>query len=103
MIQTITPQDFHVHRNEFLLIDVRERAEYAVERIEGSQLIPLGELSVSRLPRKDLPLVCHCRFGRRSAAACEKLLKEDPFLMVYSLKGGLEAWKALGEPTQTSS
>lgn len=103
MIETIKPQDFQARRKEFLLIDVREPTEHVVERIEGSQLIPLGQLCVSRLPRRDLPIVCHCRFGRRSAEACGKLLKEDPSLVVYSLEGGLEAWKVAGKPTQTSS
>jgi rhodanese-related sulfurtransferase len=63
-------------------------------RIEGSQLIPLGELE-DRLAEirdwKQRPVVVHCHHGGRSAKAC-KLLGDAGFGRVTNLAGGIEAW-----------
>lgn len=50
------------------LLDVREPWEFATTRIEGSRLIPLGEMParVSELdPRRETVVICH--HGTRSA------------------------------------
>lgn len=65
---------------EVLLIDVREPAEHRSERIDGACLIPLGEISVDKLPSIKKPIVIHCRSGKRSADACLKLLATNPSL-----------------------
>lgn len=86
---------------EVVLIDVREVGEYETECIEGSYLIPLGEIAHSKLPSTKKPLVIQCRSGRRSAQACQKLLDENPNLELYNLEGGIEAWKAVGFAIKT--
>jgi len=75
-----------------LLIDVREPSEHAVHRIEGSELIPLGDLRhhLPALPT-DLPLVVHCKTGGRSSRAVA-LLREQGF-DARNLSGGLSAWQ----------
>jgi sulfur-carrier protein adenylyltransferase/sulfurtransferase len=75
-----------------LLIDVRESSEHAVHRIEGSELIPLGDLRhhLPALPT-DRPLVVHCKSGGRSARAVA-LLREHGF-DARNLSGGLSAWQ----------
>ena len=73
------------------LIDVRELHEYEVEHIKGSILIPLSELSISKLPLGTV--VIYCRSGVRSLIACTKLLNKDNTLDIYSLEGGIIAWK----------
>lgn len=85
-----------IDTDEVLLIDVREPAEYKEECIEGACLIPLGEISLEKLTTESRPIVIHCRSGRRSAEACEKLLEQNPNLDVYNLEGGIVAWKELG-------
>ncbi|MCD6055422.1 MAG: ygaP 2 [Gammaproteobacteria bacterium] len=86
----------HLDKDEVLLVDVREPAEYKTECIEEACLIPLGEISLEKLPSKRMPIVVHCRSGKRSVEACAKLLGEDPALEIYSLEGGILAWQQAG-------
>ncbi len=74
------------------LIDVREPYEAEIVSL-GGKLIPLGELNnrASEIS-KDIPVVIHCRSGKRSAKAVEILAKEHGFDNLYSLNGGLLAW-----------
>lgn len=82
---------------EAVVVDVREPAEHAAEKIHGATLLPLGAVNKSALPETSgKKLVIHCRSGKRSASACEKLLAEDPTLEVYNLEGGISAWGAAG-------
>lgn len=82
---------------EAMLVDVREPAEHAAEKIGGSALLPLRSVSKSALPPcEGKKLVLHCRKGGRSASACAKLLEEDPAMDLYNLDGGIEAWQAAG-------
>ena len=84
----------------FLLLDVRERDEYDRARIEGTTLIPLGELEdrVDELADwKDKPIVVHCKSGGRSADAC-RLLRDRGFSDVSNLSGGIEAWSLTVDP-----
>jgi rhodanese-related sulfurtransferase len=78
------------HRPE--LLDVREPWEYELARIEGSRLIPMGELSekVSELdPAAETVVICH--HGTRSAyVTCA--LQEAGFGKVLNLEGGLDAY-----------
>lgn len=74
------------------LLDVRETHEARFCKIEGSYLIPLGQLPLrlDELPR-DCPLVVHCHHGGRSAQAVQ-YLKEQGFSDVRNLAGGIDAW-----------
>jgi adenylyltransferase/sulfurtransferase len=76
----------------FAIVDVREEFEYEIARIEGSKLIPLGELP-ERLDelQKDEEIILLCKSGMRSAKAAE-LLRGAGFTRSYSHKGGLDAW-----------
>jgi len=80
--------------DEFLLLDVREPEEFMRSRIEGSTLIPLGELE-DRLAEirewKDRPVVVHCHYGGRGVKAC-RMLSAAGFIRVANLAGGIEAW-----------
>ncbi len=80
-------------KNEVVLIDVREPEEYALENISAAKLIPLNTISTSKLPDiQGKKIVIHCRSGKRSLAACEKLLSEDNTLELYNLDGGILSW-----------
>ena len=61
---------------EFLLVDVREPAEYEIIKIPGSVLIPKGEIlngsALAQLPQ-DRQIVLHCKSGVRSAEALAAL------------------------------
>jgi rhodanese-related sulfurtransferase len=75
-----------------LLIDVREPAEYHIAHIQGSKLIPLGQLpdEIADLP-KDQQILVHCKAGGRSTKAV-KLLLENGFTHVKNVTGGMDAW-----------
>jgi len=76
----------------FLLVDVREPAEYEIVRIPGSVLIPKGELAgrLSELPQ-DRPVVLYCKTGVRSAEALA-MLKSAGFATATHVQGGVTAW-----------
>ena len=97
-MKTITALELkkRLKKDEVLLIDVREPAEHRSECIDGACLIPLGEISIEKLPSTQRPIVIHCRSGKRSADACAKLLAINPSLEVASLEGGIVAWTQSG-------
>jgi len=75
-----------------LLLDVREPWEFQASRIEGSKLIPMGELSerVSELdPEAETVVICH--HGARSAYVTQAL-DQAGFQNVLNLEGGLDAY-----------
>ncbi len=83
-----------------LILDVREPNEYQINRIEGSLLIPLGELPrrYQELP-KDREIVAQCKMGSRSAKAMD-FLKSVGFANVKNLKGGILEWIDTVDPSQ---
>ena len=85
------------------VLDVREPSEYQICRIEGSTLIPLGDLPkrLAELPSgSDAPdIVVHCKMGGRSAKAVKQLV-EAGFTRVQNLKGGILAWIDGVDPSQ---
>ncbi len=88
---------------EALLVDVREAAEHAAERIPGTQLQPLSTFDSSAfLEARKEKVVLHCRTGRRSAEAGQKLLNAG-FPEVYHLRGGILAWKEAGGPVESTA
>ena len=97
-MKTITASELKnkLDKDEVLLIDVREPAEHRSECIDGACLIPLGEITIEKLPSTKRPIVIHCRSGKRSSDACLKLLATDPSLEVFSLEGGIIAWGQAG-------
>ncbi|MCW2506517.1 MAG: adenylyltransferase/sulfurtransferase MoeZ [Actinomycetia bacterium] len=79
---------------DFLLVDVREPAEYEIVKIPGSVLIPKGEIlsgeALSKLPQ-DKPVVLYCKTGIRSAEALAAL-KNAGFSDAVHVQGGVIGW-----------
>jgi rhodanese-related sulfurtransferase len=74
------------------LLDVREPWEFELARIEGSTLIPMGELAerASELdPAQETVVICH--HGNRSAYVA-RALQQAGFRKVLNLEGGLDAY-----------
>ncbi|HUL03893.1 MAG TPA: molybdopterin-synthase adenylyltransferase MoeB [Gemmatimonadales bacterium] len=81
-----------------VLLDVREPHEHDIVALEGSQLIPSGELP-ARLGELDdhADIVAYCHHGPRSLRALE-LLRAAGFTKVRSLRGGIDAWAINVDP-----
>jgi adenylyltransferase/sulfurtransferase len=77
---------------ELVVIDLREPHEWEIATIEGSRLIPLGQLP-DRLNELDghAEIVTVCHHGARSMKALE-ILRGAGFGKVRSLAGGIDAW-----------
>lgn len=87
-------QEMQAAGESFTLVDVREPHEFELYRIDGSVLIPLGEVGrrLNELDRNGR-IVVHCQAGVRSAKACT-ILRDAGFKDVMNLRGGMEAWLA---------
>ncbi|HVY54765.1 MAG TPA: ThiF family adenylyltransferase, partial [Thermodesulfobacteriota bacterium] len=81
------------------IIDVREPNEFAIGRIPGSVLIPLGSV-VSRMAEIDASryTVVHCKGGVRSAKAIASLKSAGFPGTLVNLKGGILAWSTDVDP-----
>jgi rhodanese-related sulfurtransferase len=83
-----------------VLLDVRERGEFALGQVAGATPLPRGLLEL-RLPRvvpdAGWPLVLYCDDGRRSALAAAAM-EAMGYADVRVLAGGLGAWRASGRP-----
>jgi adenylyltransferase/sulfurtransferase len=92
-------KDMFDRGEDFVLVDVREPAEYEIVRIPGSRLIPKGELPgrLSELPL-DRPVVLHCKTGVRSAEALATL-KAAGFANARHVQGGVLAWAHQVDPS----
>lgn len=88
-------------RHEILLIDVREPAEFAAERIHGALNFPLSTFDPAALPPcGDRRIVMQCGSGKRSLMAAEKCRAAGLNVDAH-LAGGIGAWRAAGLPTIT--
>jgi adenylyltransferase/sulfurtransferase len=85
---------------DLFVLDVREPHEYQINRIEGSTLIPLGDLP-DRFAELDpnREIVAQCKSGMRSARAAA-FLRDQGFKNVRNLKGGILAWIDQVDPSQ---
>ncbi len=81
------------------IIDVREPHEWAICRIPGARLVPLGSLA-ERMHELDSArtYVLQCRTGARSAKAVG-VLRQAGFRRLLNLRGGVLAWAREVDPT----
>ncbi len=89
-----------INREEAVVIDIRERAQYAKGHIVGAISVPNSELSehIKDLEKyRDRPIILSCQIGDTSVKAGIALAKAG-FIKLYRLKGGLLAWQNLNFP-----
>ncbi len=88
--------------DDFILLDVRNPNEFEIAKIDGSVLIPLGDLESGAGVNKVKELVnghrviAHCKLGGRSAKALA-ILKEAG-VEGTNVKGGINAWSQEIDP-----
>jgi adenylyltransferase/sulfurtransferase len=100
---TITPAELRELLDSgrpLALIDVREPAEWEINRIEGARLVPQSTINsgegLATLPQ-DRMSVLYCKTGVRSAAALATL-KKAGFADAVHLQGGIVAWAKQMQP-----
>ena len=104
-IQTVSPQMLQewLANDEAVLVDVRADAEFKHEHIQGAIHLPLNQCNADTLPKyADKKLVFQCKLGKRSESACQQCKDAVGEENIWSLIGGIEAWKAAGLPIQSS-
>jgi len=86
-----------VDNGEAVLIDVREPAEQARERIPGVPLVPISAFDIERVRTlaAGKTVILHCASGIRSARAAEALHGAG-VTDVAHLTGGIQTWRAAG-------
>ncbi len=96
--QDILKQEKDNARVDF--INVCTPAEYKEKHIEGVRSVPLDEIEKHKAEfvGKDIIYV-HCRSGRRSQAAIEKLRSLCLSAELINVEGGLMAWENAGFAT----
>ena len=75
-----------------LLLDVREPWEFRTCQIEGSQLIPMGQIPAAMNaldPERETVVICHHGIRSRQVAM---YLDYQGFSAVINLAGGVDAW-----------
>ncbi len=89
-----------LNQNAIVLVDVRERNEYAAGHIKGAHLVPLSAFNMQSLPSTDgRPMVLYCRSGGRSAKAVS-LCQRAGLTIDSHLRGGILAWATAGLPIE---
>jgi len=82
-----------------ILLDVRTPVEHICACIEGGVHIPLIELERRWQEISDCDtLYVYCKSGGRSAMACQ-ILREKGIARVVNVKGGIDAYRDLVDPT----
>jgi len=95
-MKKFTPHDLKSYLEQTpeppFLLDVREPWEYETCHIDGSTLIPMGQIqsAVESLDRnKETVVICHHGIRSRAVAL---FLEREGFNNVINLEGGVDRW-----------
>ena len=101
-MQNFSPSQLHEYlanaENAPLLLDVREPWEYERCYIEGSVLVPMGDLNAKLAeldPQRETVVICH--HGIRSRHVGMQL-EHIGFTNIINLSGGVNAWAREVDP-----
>ena len=85
---------------KFVLIDVREKSEYAKDHLPGAVHLGKGVIErdiEQRVPDPKTPIVLYCGGGFRSALSADNLQRMG-YTNVLSMDGGVRGWREKGLP-----
>ena len=102
-VHDLTPEEVSkgMAEGRYLLVDVREPNEVAVDAYPDAVVVPLSSFDPRDIPDPHgKQVVFACRSGKRSVTAS---LAAQAGGLAYDkhLAGGMLAWKAAGLPTKT--
>ena len=103
-VHDLTPEEVSkgMAEGRYLLVDVREPHEVAVEAYPGAVVVPLSSFDPQAIPDpQGKQVVFACRSGKRSVTAS---LAAQAAGLPYDkhLAGGMLAWKGAGLPTNSA-
>jgi rhodanese-related sulfurtransferase len=101
-VHDLTPEEVSkgMAEGRYLLVDVREPNEVAVEAYPGAVVVPLSTFDPQDIPDPDgKQVVFACRSGKRSITA-SLAAQAAGLAHDHHLAGGMLAWKAAGLPTK---
>jgi rhodanese-related sulfurtransferase len=102
-VHDLTPEEVAkgMAEGRYLLVDVREPNEVAVDAYPGAVVVPLSTFDPTDIPDpQGKQVVFACRSGKRSVTA-SLAAQADGLAYDKHLAGGMLAWKAAGLPTET--
>jgi rhodanese-related sulfurtransferase len=91
-----------INREDALIVDVREPAEFSAGHVLGAKNVPLARMETAGaevMKRKDRPVIVYCDGGDRAAKAVAALKKQG-FARLANLSGGIKAWQDAGLPLE---
>ena len=107
VIQVVDPATIRAwwEAGDVVLVDVREREEYAAENIDGAINLPLSSFNPAQVPKPGIGqhLVIHCRSGVRCGTASSYLAASGWEGEIVRMRGGILGWKAADCPTRRGS
>lgn len=89
-----------INREDAVVIDTRNSAEFSGGHITDAVLIPLPDIkdSVDKLKKYEgKPILFYCKSGTRSNEAC-KILSKEGLTNLYALSGGIQSWEDANMP-----
>jgi rhodanese-related sulfurtransferase len=102
-VHDLTPEEVSkgMADGRYLLVDVREPNEVAVDAYPGAIVVPLSSFDPQAIPDPNgKQVVFACRSGKRSVTA-SLAAQQDGLVYDKHLAGGMLAWKAAGLPTRS--
>ena len=102
-VEDLTPEQVSqgIAEGRYLLVDVREPNEVAVEAYPDGVVVPLSTFDPEDIPAPaGKQVVFACRSGKRSVTA-SLAAQAAGFAYDKHLAGGMLGWKAAGLPTKT--
>jgi hydroxyacylglutathione hydrolase len=98
-LASISAAELRDRRQDYVVLDVRQPAEWSAGRIAGSQLLTGAELParLDEVPR-DRPVAVLCGSGFRSSVAASLLQASGH--EVVNVLGGISAWRKAGLPLE---
>jgi rhodanese-related sulfurtransferase len=101
-VHDLTPEEVSkgMAEGRYLLVDVREPNEVAVDAYPGAVVVPLSTFDPHAIPDPGAKqVVFACRSGKRSVTA-SLAAQAEGFAYDKHMAGGMLAWKAAGLPTK---
>ena len=91
-----------MNQQNALVLDIRDASEYSKGHLINARNVPLAEIEerAGEIEKhKNKPLIVVCETGQRSGRAIATLRKRG-FERVFSLDGGISAWRQAGLPLE---